>query len=333
VIALSELSEIIDTLHSFEGISRKLVIPDILRKLRQESYKGDTPHSLGEDSAAIGTECDEFVLLTTDAIVEELCLNHPHAAGFNAVLANIMDIYAAGGVPTSFAVALSYSDRRIGDELLEGLIEGSRTFRVPIVRGHTNPASSSTYIVGSATGTVAKKELLTAGGAEEGDVLLLLFDRTGKRGSSYIWGFDAVTGRKSEEVVKRLTVMRDLAKRGLLNASKDISVAGLVGTAGMLLEYSGKGGEINLDVVDAERPKEISLKDWLRMYISLCFLVSTHPHNITAVNKIAAKHQMDLVHVGKVDSSLMLFLALKGERQLMFDFSKGPVLTPKDSPR
>ena len=97
---MSRLDEILKLLLSFDGISRKFVLPSIIDKLRLESYRGNTPHGLGEDSAAIDSGCDDYVLLTTDAIAEDLCLNHPHAAGFNALLANMMDIYAAGGSQT-----------------------------------------------------------------------------------------------------------------------------------------------------------------------------------------------------------------------------------------
>ncbi|MFX1261593.1 MAG: AIR synthase related protein [Promethearchaeota archaeon] len=326
---MTELEDIIQILNEFEGISRKYVLPAIIGKLRSASFNGTQEHGLGEDSAAISTSSDDVVLLTTDAIVEELCLHHPHAAGFNAVLATVMDIYAAGGTPTSFAVALSYSDDKIGEQLLEGLIDGSQSFRVPIVRGHTSPQSRLTYVVGSATGTVRKEHLLTAGGAESGDALVLLFDKVGQRGASYRLGWDSVTGHSSEYVVKRLTVMNELAGENLLNASKDISVAGLVGTAGMMLEYSGKGGIIDIDAVDVTRPQSIGLTDWIRMYISLGFLVAASESNLKRIVKIAEAHDMTATKIGSVDDSTSLRLRLASEVRIMFDYSKGPLLIPK----
>jgi len=313
----------------FDGISRKFVLPSIIDKLRLSSFKGDTPHGLGEDSAAIGTDSDELILLTTDAIVEDLCLKHPSAAGFNAVLANVMDIYAAGGTPTSFAVALSYSDPEIGEAILDGLIRGSHTFKIPIVRGHTNPNSTSTYVVGSATGTVQKNCILTAGGAEDGNVLVVLFDRIGQRGVHYQLGWDSVTDRTSEDVVKRISVMNDIAERHLVTASKDVSVAGIAGTAAMMLEYSGMGGNIDLDLIDRARPKEIILEDWLRMYISLGFLVATREENLSDLKQVANEHDLSACRIGSVDDTRKVKLSMGGESQSMFDFKKGPVLTPR----
>ncbi|MFX1367413.1 MAG: AIR synthase related protein [Promethearchaeota archaeon] len=326
---MSRLDDIIRLLLDFEGISRKFVLPSIIGKLRLESFHGNQAHGLGEDSAAIGTQSDEVILLTTDAIVEELCLMSPQAAGFNAVLANVMDIYAAGGTPTSFAAALSYSDKNIGSQLLQGLIDGSHTFQVPIVRGHTNPLAPSTYVVGSATGTVQRKSLLTAGGAKTGDALVLLFDQVGKRGSSYRLGWDSVTGRTSEEVVKRLSVMNDLANLQLLTAAKDISVAGMIGTAGMLLEYSGKGGIISLDKIDECRPDAIGLEDWLRMFISLGFLVTTPKKDLQEVGQVAKEHGVISREIGSVDESETLRLFLGSDENVIFDYSSGPIFTPR----
>ncbi|MFW9963632.1 MAG: AIR synthase related protein [Candidatus Sifarchaeia archaeon] len=328
---MNRLDEIVRLLLSFDGISRKFVLPSIFDRLRLESFNGNTPHSLGEDSAAIGTESDEYVLLTTDGIVEDLCLNYPRAAGFNAVLANMMDIYAAGGTPTSFAVALSYSDPKIGEELLDGLITGSQIFQVPIVRGHTNPRSNSTYVVGSATGKVMKTNLLTAGGAESGNVLVLLFDKVGQRGESYTLGWDSVTGRTSEEIVHRLSVMNELASEKLLTAAKDVSVAGVIGTAGMMLEYSGCGGTLNLDSLDATRPFDIPLEDWIRMFISLGFLVATPESNLPGVNRIAQAHGLSTTLFGRADDSKAVRLTQGEDERVFFDFSKGGFLTPKNT--
>ena len=331
MVILSRLDEILKLLLSFDGISRKFVLPSIIDKLRQESFNGNTPHSLGEDSAAIGTDSDEYVLLTTDAIVEELCLNFPQAAGFNAVLANMMDIYAAGGTPTSFAVALSYSDSQVGNALLEGLIIGSQTFRVPIVRGHTNPHSNSTYVVGSATGTVMKDALLTAGGAESGNLLVLLFDKVGRRGENYRLGWDSVTGRSSDDVVLRLSVMNDLAHKHLLTAAKDVSVAGVIGTAGMMLEYSGCGGTLDLDALDSSCPSDIPLTDWIRMFISLGFLIATSEKNFSEVKQTAEGHGLSIAVIGHTDDSTSVKLKLGDDTRIIFDFSKGGVFTPKNA--
>jgi selenophosphate synthetase-related protein len=66
------LDEVANFLRNFDGISRKFVLPDIIGRLREASYNGNIPHALGEDSAAIATSGDEYVLHKTDGIVDEL---------------------------------------------------------------------------------------------------------------------------------------------------------------------------------------------------------------------------------------------------------------------
>ncbi|MHA2070514.1 MAG: AIR synthase-related protein, partial [Candidatus Thorarchaeota archaeon] len=109
----------------------------------------------------------------------------------------------------------------------------------------------------------------------------------------------------------------------------DISVAGLVGTAGMMLEYSGRGGIIDLDAVDASRPKSIALNDWIRMYISLGFLVAASKTNLDRISEIAEAHDMTAARIGLVDDGTSLRLKLASEERIMFDYSKGPLLIPK----
>jgi hypothetical protein len=176
---------------------------------------------------------------------------------------------------------------------------------------------------------VKKEDILTAGGAKAGDKLLLLYDKVGKRGTSYELGWDSVTDRSSEEVIQRLSVMNDLADKHLVNASKDVSVAGIVGTAGMLLEYSGKGGVLDISALNDFRPPEIPLEDWLRMYISLGFLVSASPDRVSKVNEIAIKHGVMCIVVGLVDDTKCFQLQRGDYKTVMFDFSKGPILTPQ----
>jgi selenophosphate synthetase-related protein len=175
-----------------------------------------------------------------------------------------------------------------------------------------------------------KANLLTAGGAETGNVLVLLYDEIGQRGESYKLGWDSVTGRSSDEVIQRLSVMNELASEQLLTAAKDVSVAGVVGTAGMMLEYSGWGGTLYLDSLDESRPSDIPLEDWIRMFISLGFLVATSETNLQEVKRIAVKHGLSLTVIGYADDTKTVKLKLGDEEVVFIDFSESGVFTPKD---
>jgi selenophosphate synthetase-related protein len=123
--------------------------------------------------------------------------------------------------------------------------------------------------------------------------------------------------------------MNDVAEKHLVTAAKDVSVAGLVGTAAMMLEYSGRGGIIDLDRIDIARPQDIILDDWLRMYISLGFLVATRENLLPPLKQVCKDHGLSVCRIGTVDNSREVKLSMGEESLVLFDFAKGPVLTPK----
>jgi selenophosphate synthetase-related protein len=98
----------------------------------------------------------------------------------------------------------------------------------------------------------------------------------------------------------------------------------------MMLEYSGKGGTLDLDGIQISKPSEIPLEDWLRMYISLGFLVANAKEHMTQIERIAENHALTACVIGVVDESRAVKLSMGGEERTIFDFAKGPVLTPKN---
>jgi selenophosphate synthetase-related protein len=68
------------------------------------------------------------------------------------------------------------------------------------------------------------------------------------------------------------------------------------------------------------------------MYVSLGFLVSTARRNLGKLTSLAIDHKMTAVAIGRVDSGSSLKLKMGTEERLLFDFSKGPVLTPRVPP-
>ena len=65
------------------------------------------------------------------------------------------------------------------------------------------------------------------------------------------------------------------------------------------------------------------------MFISLGFLVSAPPEVFSQLEKIVHNHSMSAVIIGFVDDSSSLRLKKGNEEATLFDFSQGPVLTPR----
>ena len=68
-------------------------------------------------------------------------------------------------------------------------------------------------------------------------------------------------------------------------AAKDVSMAGIVGTLGMLAESSGCGAV--LDVADVPRPDAASAGDWLTCFPGFA-MVSTGPQELEAGPAVSA---------------------------------------------
>ena len=65
------------------------------------------------------------------------------------------------------------------------------------------------------------------------------------------------------------------------------------------------------------------------MYISLGFLVATKEENLSELKEVAKNHDLSACRIGSVDGTKKVKLTMKGDSLVMFDFTKGPVLTPR----
>jgi len=91
--------------------------------------------------------------------------------------------------------------------------------------------------------------------------------------------------------------MQELGERHLVTAGKDISNPGLLGTLGMLLETSGIGAVIDLDLIPV--PAGIKLSDWLKMYPGMGFVVTAKPENVYEVIDVFRDRGLTAAKIGK----------------------------------
>ena len=125
--------------------------------------------------------------------------------------------------------------------------------------------------------------------------------------------------------------MRELAKQGLLHASKDLSNGGIIGTTLLMLEYAQKGATINLEALP--RPADITLNTWLKMYISTGFVVAAIPKNTQAIVRTFQDHGLSASPVGTVNDTRKLVLKHGQEQSTVFDFSKESIVAPPEPPQ
>jgi selenophosphate synthetase-related protein len=83
--------------------------------------------------------------------------------------------------------------------------------------------------------------------------------------------WDSTTSRRRPE----LRAMLGAVAQGRPAAAKDVSMAGIAGTLGMLAEASGCGAELELARIP--RPGEASMGDWLTCFPGFAMLTTGEP--------------------------------------------------------
>lgn len=210
---------------------------------------------LGDDGAPVpGTD----VIVACDAILPSMVERDPEWAGWCSVLVNMNDLSAMGAEGVGLMDALGARDESFARRVLSGLSRASEAWGVPVLGGHTQvgvPASLSVTAIGRTTRPVR------GGGGRPGQRLSLTADTTGNWRPGY-------TGRQwdstSMKPAGELRELHSLIGRAAPAAAKDISMVGVVGTAGMLAEASGCGAV--LDVENIPRPGQATMGDWLSCF-------------------------------------------------------------------
>ena len=155
--------------------------------------------------------------------------------------------------------------------------------------GHLHPDSDLTLPSLSVAILGKARKLLRCHQAMEGDELMLALDLSGRRGCKSVMSWDANSGKTSEQLLYRLEALPEIAERELSCAAKDISNAGILGTISIMLENSGKGGEIYLDAIP--RPSSIDLIDWIHCFQSFGFILAVKPGHAQKFKKCLPKER------------------------------------------
>lgn len=221
---------------------------------------------LGDDGAPVpGTD----VIAACDAIVPSMIERDPEWAGWCSVLVNVNDLAAMGASPVGLLDAVGAKDAAHAGRILAGLGRAARAYDVPVLGGHTQlgvPAALSVTALGRTIHPVP------GGGGRPGHVVRLTADlaggwRPGYRGRQW----DSSTHRRPDEL-RAMTRAVAVARPA---AAKDVSMAGIAGTLGMLAEASGCGAV--LDMAAVPRPEAAAMGDWLTCFPGFTMLTTDEP--------------------------------------------------------
>jgi AIR synthase-related protein len=322
---MAGLTEIVAQLRASRGFAHKRDIGNIVTALGQALPGGAADLSqavpLGDDCAAIPDGQGGYLLFAIEGLVEDFIERMPWFAGYCGVMVNVSDIYAMGGRPTAVVDALWSTGMDSAGRMLEGMAQASAKYAVPIVGGHSNNRSARPQLAVAILGRAQK--LLTSFSARPGDQLVMAVDLRGAYEEPFPY-WNASTRAPAERLRGDLELLPQLAEAGLCDAAKDISMAGAVGTALMLLECSQVGAVIDLDAMP--RPAGVPLLRWLSSFPSYGFILSVRPGKLGGVLTRFAARDLACAVVGEVNDTRMLVLKQDAERELLWDLNRDPFI-------
>lgn len=312
------LAQLVDSLRNSRGLAHKrdidAVVATLARDLPVVLPALATAVPLGDDCAAI-PDGDGYLLFAIEGLIDEFVSAEPWFAGYCGVMVNLSDIAAMGGRPLGVVDALWSRDEARAGPLLAGLAAAAAVYRVPVLGGHSNTRSGDERLAVAVLGRA--RRLLTSFDAEPGDRLLMAIDLRGRyREPNSFW--DASTGAPAPRLRADLEVLPALAEAGLCSAAKDISMAGAIGTALMLLECSGVGGVI--DVHTVPRPPDVPLHRWLTSFPSFGFVLAVAPAHVAAVSARFAARGIACAAVGVVEDTSRVRISDGAAEELLWDF-------------
>lgn len=317
---MASLRDIVEVAREYKGLRRKKPLKRLLECARGAlEIEGNVLIGLGDDSAVIDLG-DRYLLFSSDGIMTELLRKDPRWAGFCSVLVNINDIYAKGGKPLAIVDVLGISEYGECREIMAGITDGCRKFRVPLVGGHLHPDHEIPALSVAIVGIADKDSLISGFGARPGDDIIVAVDLEGRSHPKFPLHWDTVSMKESEELLRQREAMVEIGRRGLASASRDISNPGLLGSLAMLLENSEVGARIELERVP--KPEEMEWVDWVRAYPGTGFIL-TSPQDISGeCLRILRRAGLEAEVVGAVTDDMRIYVEMGEDRELFMDLKR-----------
>ncbi|MDY6959239.1 MAG: methanogenesis marker 2 protein [Halobacteriota archaeon] len=316
------LNGLANYLRDFEGVKRKNAIGPLVQSFYEGTENPNILASFGEDAAVIDNGND-ILLMAADGIWSKLMVSDPRWSGYCAVLVNIHDIAAMGGKPIAMVDVFSVSKKSTCTLVSTGMSEAVSKFNVPIVGGHIHPDTPYNALDIAILGTVKRDCVIYSSTAEVGDDIIMAVDLDGRVHPSSELNWDSTSHKDPQTLQKQIDSMRVLGESHLVNAGKDISNPGLIGTLGMLLEVSKKGALVDVDKVPT--PKDLSMKHWLTIYPGMGFFVTARPENTEEIISIFEDHKLSSAMVGKITDDSILSITDGSECANVFNFKDGRI--------
>jgi uncharacterized protein len=270
----------------------------------------------GDDGAAVDVD-GRTVIACGEALWPPFVRADPFGAGVAAVLTNVNDVAAMGGLPVGIVDTI-VADEATARTALEGMRYASSLYRVPIVGGHltisTAGPSISAFAIGSA------RSLLSCTRLRKGQDLVVAACTDGTMREDFpFFGSFAERGPALADDVR---LLHEIANTGLAAAAKDISMAGLVGSLAMLLEWGDFGADVDLDALPA--PESVPLARWCNCFPCYGFLLASEPERTGACIDRFLARGLHAARVGSIDTTRRIMLRAGDRSHAAVDLTIAP---------
>jgi selenophosphate synthetase-related protein len=271
----------------------------------------------GDDGAVVPAP-DGPLIVGGEAIAPAFVERDPFGAGVAAVLANVNDLAAMGALPLAIVDTVVASEP-VARAALEGMRFAADLYDVPVVGGHLTvrpgPASVSAFGLGRAG------NVLSVRNASPGQSLLLACVTEGAMRDDFPFfpSFDERGSRLAGDV----RTLAEVAADGSCLAAKDVSMAGIIGSAAMLVECRGLGVTVDLDVVPV--PPGVDLASWLIAFPCFAFLLCVPPGREHDCARPFLNRGIRVAVIGTLDRSGVVAVASCDRSAVVVDLNGAPV--------
>ena len=324
---MAELDAIVAAVRASRGFAHKQDISAVMGRLQgTPAAPGGLPN--GDDCAVLPDPSGgSYLLFAIEGLVQDFVEAMPWFAGYSGVLVNLSDIAAMGGRPTAVVDALWSAGEATAAELLAGMRCAAERYGVPLVGGHTNLRAGGAQLAVAVLGRATR--LIRSFTARPGDTLLMAVDLRGRWHDPYPF-WDASTEAPAERLRGDMELLPALAESGLVDAGKDISMAGLLGTLLMLVECSGVGARVVLDGIPRPAglpPGDAALLRWLAAFPSFGHVLSVRPAVAAQVAARFTSRGIACAAIGEVVAGSRLDLSLDGREATLWDTAEQAFIT------
>jgi selenophosphate synthetase-related protein len=307
------LDEVVRTVRSHPGLRGKASIGLVTEVLGSTDWLAGP----GDDAALIEID-GKHVLAGGEALWPPFVEADPNGAGIAAVLTNVNDLAAMGARPLGIVDTI-VAPQAVARDVLEGMRYAAELYRVPIIGGHLTVRDGPSSV--SAFGVGAANSILSMRNVEPGQALLVATCVDGRMREDF--PFFPSFAERGSRLADDVRVLADLAETGLCVAAKDVSMAGVLGSTAMLLEWSRAGGSINLGALP--RPSGVALSTWAITFPCYSFVLCVPPDRVATCRDVFRRRELECEEVAVLDSTGLLRVRLDAEERVLLDFENEPI--------